>query len=161
MFRQSKYRRRDGHEASCRCDHPQVAHYSASGGCVFPGCGCQGYRSKGREEYATAKRATCNYGHAHDSTLEVKECFDLHLSKQAHAIRSFEFHPVVDLPGPSGRIVARYEVDFRVDHVDGSIEWVECKGRHLASDPGWRLKWSLLQDKYYGDHRHKFRLRLI
>ncbi len=153
------YRRRDSHETTCTCNHMRVAHYSQGGSCVYPGCGCQIYKSKGRPEYATARRATCQHGHSHDSGLEIKECFDLHVLKQAGEIKDFRFHEVVDLPGPSGRVVARYEVDFTVEHCDGTTEWVECKGDHLAREMGWRIKWALLQDKHYGDPLHKFRVR--
>jgi len=157
-FRQG-YRRRDTHEKICKCDHPHLAHYSRDGHCVVAGCGCLEYRPKGRPEYATAKRARCEHGHSHDSGLEIKECWDLTVQKRSGDIRDFKFHPVVDLPGPSGRTVARYEVDFRVDYADGTTEWVECKGDHLAREQGWRIKWALLQDMHWKDPTQKFRVR--
>lgn len=159
-FRSSYRGRRDGHEAICNCDHARMAHYSKEGGCVFPECGCPKYRAKGRQEYATAKRARCELGHSHDSGLEIKECFDLEIQRRAGEIRSFRFHPVIELSGPSGRTIATYEVDFEVTHLDGTTEFVETKGAHLQGDPAWRLKWKLLQDKFHGQSNYKFRVRL-
>ena len=159
MVFRSGWRRKPKHETECVCGHTHVCHYTREGNCLYQKCTCAGFKSKGRQEYATAKRGTCQYNHSHDSGLEIKECFDLHVRKQAGEIKDFRFHQVVDLPGPSGRVVARYEVDFTVENSDGSTEWVECKGDHLAREMGWRIKWALLQDKFYGDPLHTFRIR--
>lgn len=152
------YRGTRKHETECRCGHPQVCHYTREGNCVYQACGCQAFKPKGRQEYATAKRATCQYAHSHDSGLEIKECFDLHCQKLAGEIRDFQFHTVLDLLGPSGRKIATYEIDFVVHHHDGTTEYIECKGDHLAREMGWRLKWSLIQDLHYGDPKFKFRV---
>lgn len=157
MFRTG--RRQPRHETECKCAHPQVCHYTREGNCVYQACGCQAFKPKGRPEYATARRAICQYGHSHDSGLEIKECFDLYVRKQAGEVRDFSFHPVIDLFGSSGRVVARYEIDFRARLSDGTTEWIECKGDHLAREMGWRIKWSLLQDQHHGDRMHIFRVR--
>lgn len=83
---------------------------------------------------------------------------DLHFQKLAGEIRVYRFHPVVDLPGPSGDVIATFEVDFEVELADGTIEYIECKGDHLAREMGFRLKWALLQDKHKGDPKYKFRI---
>lgn len=157
MFRQG-YRKKPTHETPCKCSHVRVAHYSKGGHCVFPGCGCLEFRPAGRQEYSTAKRAQCSYGHSHDSGLEIKTCADLHFQKLAGDVRVYRFHPLVDLFGPSGAVIATYEVDFEVELADGSIEYIECKGAHLAREMGWRLKWALLQDKHKGEPKYKFRV---
>ncbi len=159
MAFRSGFKRRDRHGTECSCGHEQVCHYTKNGTCVLPFCPCAAFKPKGRPEYATAKRARCELGHSHDSGLEIKECWDLTIQKRMGDIRDFAFHQVIDLQGPSGRTVATYEVDFRVDHHDGTTEWVECKGDHLAREMGWRIKWALLQDKHHGDPLHKFRVR--
>jgi hypothetical protein len=160
VYRFGKIRNFNKATSDCKCGHPQICHYTKGGECVYQKCECQAFKPKGRPEYATAKRATCEYGHSHDSGLEVRECYDLHLQKQAGTIKDFSFHRVIDLPGPSGRVVAKYEIDFKVDMADGTTEWVECKGSHLVREQGWRIKWALLQDKYYGDPLHTFRVRV-
>ncbi len=143
---------------TCKCDHEQITHYTPQGNCVVPGCGCQEFRSKGNPKFSNIKRGRCQYNHSHDSGLETKTCFDLHLQKLSGAIKDFKFHEMADLPGPSGATVARYELDFTVDHNDGSKEIIECKGDHLAREQGWRIKWSLLQDKHKGDPNVTFRV---
>lgn len=144
--------------SDCKCNHPQICHYTREGNCVFQACDCKEFKPKGRPEYATAKRGQCQLGHSHDSGLEIKTCADFHILKQAREIKDFSFHNVIDLLGPSGNKISTYEIDFVVENTDGSIEYVECKGNHLARDMGWRLKWALLQDKHRGDPKYKFRV---
>lgn len=143
--------------SECKCSHEQITHYTPSGSCVVPGCGCQEFRSKGNPKFQN-KRASCQYGHSHDSGLEIKSCFDLHCQKLAGQIKDYSFHELLELPGPSGAIVATYEIDFTVKKTDGSIEYIECKGNHLAREQGWRIKWALLKDKHKGDPNVTFRI---
>jgi|SRR5689334_9888581 len=145
-------------EVDCRCGHPRICHYTKEGSCVYQKCDCKEFKGKGRPEYNRVRKATCSYGHAHDSGLEIKTCFDLHCLKAAGEIRDFEFHRTVDLPGPSGHVLATYETDFLVEYTDGSMEFIECKGDHLIREMGWRLKWALLQDKHRGDPKYRFRI---
>lgn len=145
------------HERECSCGHPHLCHYTKDGACVYQACDCKAFKAKGRPEFQQ-KRGTCHYGHSHDSGLEIKSCFDFHIRKEAGEIRSFKFHPVIELPGPSGAIVAKYEVDFVLEYPDGVIEFIECKGKHLVREMGWRIKWALLQDKHAGDQRYKFQV---
>ncbi len=143
----------------CKCDHPNLAHYTKEGSCVFGGCGCKEYRPKGRLEYQN-KRARCEYGHHHDSGTETKACFDFHCQLLANEIKSYTGHQNLELIGPSGAVIGHYAIDFVVTHLDDSIEFIECKGRHLQNDGSWRLKWALLQDKYKGYKDYKFRVIL-
>lgn len=157
VFRQGY--RRVKHETECKCGHPQVCHYTKDGACVYQACDCKQFSPKGRPEYRN-RRGTCQYNHHHDSGTEIRECFDLHVRKQAGDIRDFQFHRVVELFGPSGAVVATFETDFIVEFNDGTIEIVECKGKHLAMEQGFRLKWALLQDKHKGDKKYRFRMRV-
>lgn len=143
--------------STCKCDHEKITHYTKDGHCVYPGCGCSEFKPKGRPEFQS-KRSTCQYQHSHDSGLEVKACFDLHCQKIAGDIKDFRFHEILDLQGPSGRNLFTYEIDFTVEHHDGSIEYIETKGDHLSREMGWRMKWKLLQDKHDGDPKYKFRV---
>ena len=142
-------------EVRCECDHPHIAHYTKDGHCVFPGCGCSTFRPAGRPEFSN-KKAECRYGHAHNSGLEIKICFDLHCLLVAKEIKKYEAEKVVDLWGPSGHTIAAYKVDFIVEHLDGVTEFIEAKGAHLMTKQPWPLKWSLLQDKHRGDPKFKF-----
>lgn len=153
------FKRRQTDRPACKCSHEQITHYTKEGNCIVPGCGCLMFRSSGRQEFTTARRAHCELGHSHDSGLEIKECWDLTIQKKSGTIKDFSFHPLVELLGPSGHVISTYEVDFRVDHNDGSTEWVECKGQHLAKQGQWPLKWKLLMDMHHGDKTQKFRIR--
>lgn len=42
----------------------------------------------------------------------------------------------------NGFKVAVYKIDFVINHNDGTIEYVECKG---LPDPTWRLKWKIFE----------------
>lgn len=141
----------------CKCGHPRVCHYTKEGHCVYQACDCKAFESKGRVLFPN-KRAACEYGHPHNSGLEIKTCAELHYQKLAGEIKGFEAEKVIDLLGPSGARVAGYKVDFIVEHNDGTTEFIEAKGDHIRNLPPWPLKWALLQDKHKGDHRYKFRV---
>ncbi len=76
--------------------------------------------------------------------------------KKAGEIKDFRYHEIIELPGPSGKTVATYEIDFTIEHFNGQIEYIECKGDHLVREMGWRIKWALLQDKHDHDPMFKF-----
>lgn len=141
----------------CKCDHPQVAHYSADGHCIFPQCPCLGFKTKGRKLF-TNQRAHCEYGHAHDSKEEIKTCFDLHCRLVAKEIKAYRAQVVIELLGASHHKVGTYKADFVVEHWNGDTEYVESKGRHILNLPPFPLKWALLQDQHYGDSKFKFTL---
>lgn len=144
-------------EVDCKCGHPHVTHYTKEGNCVYEKCECLLFSPKGKQEFQN-KRARCEYNHSHDSGLEVKTCFDLHCLLLANEIKSYTGHETLQLTGPSGAVIATYEIDFVVHHLDGSVEYVECKGAHLQHEGQWPLKWKLLQDKHKGDKMVKLRL---
>lgn len=141
----------------CKCGHPHECHYTKEGSCVYQKCECKSFEVSGRREFQN-HRARCDQGHSHDSGLETKTCADLRYQKLAGTIRDYDGHTTIELPGPSGDKIATYEIDFVVRHLDGSIEYVECKGKHLERHGQWPLKWRLLQDKHKGDPMYKFRL---
>lgn len=150
------FRKKKGPRA-CKCNHPQLTHYSPDGHCVYPKCTCQAFKPKGNIKY-NSERGRCQLEHAHDSGLEIKTCFDLQCLQRAGEIESFKPHKVLDLKGSSGATVATYEIDFVVEHPGGITEFIECKGDHLIREPAWRLKWALLQDQYKEDPKIRFRV---
>lgn len=145
------------HEVDCKCNHPRVCHYTKEGHCVYQACECKEFSAKGRQPFTNIREA-CNLGHAHDSGLERRVCFDLAALKTAGLIRDFKPHPRLDLLGSSGATVGTYVVDFVAWYPDGTTEYVEAKGQHLVRDPLWRLKWALLQDQHKGDPLYRFRV---
>jgi hypothetical protein len=143
--------------SDCACGHPQMCHYTKDGSCIYQPCECKEFKSAKRALFHN-RRARCEYGHSHDSGEEIKVCFELYLQKKEGQIQDYVAQKTVDLLGPSGAVVGTYKVDFIVYHLDGSVEFVEAKGRHLLALPPWPLKWALLQDKHRGDPKYKFRV---
>lgn len=156
-FRSGKFKSFKKAETDCKCGHPHVCHYTKEGHCVYQACECKAFDPKGRQPFQN-ERARCEYGHAHNSGLEIKECFSLHCQKLAGKIKDYRAEVLTDLTGPSGAVVARYKVDFVVEHLDGTTEFVEAKGGHIRHLPPWPLKWALLQDKHRGDPLYRFRV---
>ena len=154
-FRSRKFKYVDRGSVNCKCGHPQMTHYTKNGDCVYDPCDCTSFRTAGRTPFQN-KRAVCQYGHSHNSGLEIKTCFDLHLRRLAGDIRTFDAEKNVNLLGPSGAVVATYKVDFIVEHLDGVTEYIETKGAHLLRMQPWPLKWALLQDKHKGDSNFRF-----
>lgn len=142
----------------CLCGHQEITHWVRNRSCVVPGCDCKGFKSKGKPEYRHIKKAGCEYGHSHNSGLELKICFDLHCLLQAGEIKDYEAEKPIRLLGFSGNCVGTYKIDFFVTNNDGTFEYIEGKGKHLMADPAWRLKWKLLQDMHFNDFKYKFRV---
>lgn len=147
----------DRRQTECRCGHTRECHYTKEGTCVYQSCECQEFHPKGRPEF-NSKRSRCEYGHAHDSGLEIRTCGELHLRKLARDIKDFNAQVRLELKGPSGKTIAHYKVDFVVEHNDGTIEYLECKGSHLTQTGQWPLKWALLEDMYEGNPKVKLRV---
>lgn len=61
----------------------------------------------------------------------------------------------VPLVGEKGTTVAHYKLDFVIDHLDGTEEYVEVKGFETST---WRLKFKMLEDKFKGDATKKITL---
>lgn len=144
----------------CKCNHGAIAHYTNDGHCIYPDCGCLEFKTKGRPEF-TGERGACNYKHAHNSKAEIAECFQLHCMLLAKEIKSFTAEQSEELLGPSGTVLRKYRVDFRIEHNDGRVEFREVKGAHLHNYGEWPLKWDLLQDKHRGDPKYFFTLVVI
>jgi hypothetical protein len=75
-------------------------------------------------------------GIKYDSKFESKVGQDLEIQKKAGEIKDFDRQIPVDLY-VNGIKITRYIVDFRVEHNDGTIEWIEAKG---FPTPEWKLK---------------------
>lgn len=61
----------------------------------------------------------------------------------------------IPLLGENGSTIAHYKIDFVIDHLDGTEEYVEIKGFETQV---WRMKFKLMEDKFKGDHNKKITL---
>lgn len=99
--------------------------------------------TKGREE----KRAKFHNkpqeydGHWYHSGFEARYAAELDYLKRSGDIKSWDRQVKLDLK-VNGQHITNYYIDFIVHHLDGSREFVECKG---AETKDWILKWRLLE----------------
>lgn len=101
-----------------------------------------------------AKRTECLSGHWHNSGLEARVCDELRLRGIAGEIHGYEIEKTIRLE-LEGVKLGTYRVDFVVEHLNGSLEFVEAKGIPL---PAWKMKWAILQAMYKNDPRTQFRV---
>lgn len=97
-------------------------------------------------------------GRSYDSKAEAKIGMWLEDRKKKGEIKDYHNQVPIDLYGENGTRVARYKIDFVIDHNDGSEEYLEVKGFETAV---WRLKWKLTEDKFKEDHNKKLTLLMV
>jgi len=88
-------------------------------------------------------------GYTYHSIKEAKYARDLELRKKAGDIKDWARQVKIELYGENGGHICDYHVDFRVEHNDGTIEYVEVKGFETRD---WRIKWKLFEDKMRDKH---------
>lgn len=92
---------------------------------------------------------TCKYGeNIYHSRREAQEAASLDLQVKAGTIKSWDRQVRISLD-VNGKHIANYYADFRIVHLDGSIEILEVKG--FATDV-YLLKKKLLEATYLKDH---------
>lgn len=70
---------------------------------------------------------------------------------EAGDIAGFEEQQSLVIESPlTGDLICRYLCDFKVTHLDGTIEWIETKHGH--QDVFWQLKKKLMQTIYVPMH---------
>jgi hypothetical protein len=91
--------------------------------------------------YQTYKWSNARKCKGFDSRFEKSYADELALRKRAGDIKDYQCQVKIPLI-VNGYVVADYFCDFKVIHNDGTIEYVETKGR-----PGevWKFKWKLLE----------------
>jgi len=89
---------------------------------------------------ARAKKTVFD-GKKYDSKFEAAYAKDLSLRLLAGEIESFATHKRIPLE-VNGFHVSDYYVDFVVNHLDGTTEYIETKGLKTAV---WVLKWKILE----------------
>lgn len=80
-------------------------------------------------------------GIQYHSKLEAKYAADLDLLKKAGEIKGWERQVKIPLE-VNGFHIANYYVDFRIEHNNGTIEYVEVKGFETEV---FRLKWKIFE----------------
>jgi len=84
----------------------------------------------------------CEYGgHSYASKAEMRYARDLDLRLAVGEIIGWLPQWRIRFEAPSGELVWVHVVDFRIEHRDGSVEFVEVKG-HAEDD--WKLKSKVL-----------------
>lgn len=117
------------------------------------------YFNKTRKK-SRVNRKTQNYGgHKYDSMAEAKYAEELDWRLKAGEIKSWDPHPRLQFyfndPVDGSRIhLFDYVIDFRVENLDGSIEYVEFKSTCTSKFQGFRFKWSIVDKLWkYSDYK--------
>jgi DNA-binding sugar fermentation-stimulating protein len=99
-------------------------------------------KNKKKKKYGN-NSCTCSQGHIHDSRLEARHCYSLHLMKKARGstISTIERQVTFRLD-VNGKHICSHRVDFLVTHKDGSKMVVESKGVDTAA---WAIKRNLFE----------------
>jgi len=85
-------------------------------------------------------------GRVFDSTSEGDLYAELVLQKRAGLIKEIYCQWKEEL-WAYGKHIRDYYVDFKVEHNDGTIEFIEHKSKGTVTDI-WQMKWSMLLAKY-------------
>lgn len=93
--------------------------------------------------WGIAKKQTFN-GVKYDSKFEANKGKELQLMKDMKEIEDFETHVRIPLE-VNGYLICTYEIDFVIYHKDGTVEYLETKGR---PSPSWSIKWKLFEALY-------------
>lgn len=92
-----------------------------------------------KNKYNAKKVAAMN--RTYDSGLEAKKARDLQFQKMAGEI--LDWKPQHRwLLYVNGKKIRQYTIDFRVENIDGSVDYIEMKG---AKDYAFTVSWNLVQ----------------
>src|ERR1044072_2767368 len=96
---------------------------------------------KGEREKKYKNRMTEFRGALFDSQFEANYAAELEIKRRGGLIKKWERQGNIDLRS-YGKHVCFYKCDFRITHNDGSVEYVETKGKWTDAA---RLKWKLFE----------------
>lgn len=89
-------------------------------------------------------------GQTYHSKLEAGYAEELTLLHRGKKIKTWERQVKLDLR-VNGVHITNYYIDFVVHHLDGSKEYVECKGMELGD---WVLKWRIFEATFNERKEH-------
>ena len=96
---------------------------------------------KGERTSKFRNRIAVYRGQTYDSNFEADYAAELDLKRRGGLIKSWERQ--VNIPLMAwGKTICDYKVDFKVHHNDGSVEYIECKGKWT---PEARIKWKMFE----------------
>src|SRR5437879_1959654 len=87
---------------------------------------------------------TIFHNHGYDSKLEAGYAQELDLRQKAGEILEWQPHPLLHIK-TYGIKFADYEIDFCVEYLDNTIEFVEVKSIATVTRE-WKLKWRVLEN---------------
>lgn len=93
-------------------------------------------------------------GIKYHSTKEAEYAFELDLRLKAKQIKGWRRQVKISLES-YGVHICNYYMDFVIDHLDGTEEYVEIKG--YATDL-WKFKWKMTEAKFKNDYKKKLTL---
>lgn len=82
------------------------------------------------------------------SQMEANYAAELDLRVRGRDIKKWSRQIPIHL-SVYGKEIALYVIDFKIEHNDGSIEYVEVKGFETSE---WKIKWRLFEAIYAHDH---------
>lgn len=91
--------------------------------------------------YVKTNWSTAKHCNGFDSKFEAGYAQELELRKKAGDIADYQCQVKIPLI-VNGYIVADYWIDFVITHNDGTLEYVETKGR---AGEVWKLKWKIFE----------------
>lgn len=100
------------------------------------------YRLRKANKYRNV--STIYNGIQYHSKFEASYAQELDIRLKAKEIQSWERQVKIPLD-INGYHIANYYIDFRIDHNDGSEEFVEVKG--FETDV-WKIKWAIFEALY-------------
>lgn len=119
----------DTHDAVCLCGKVRGSKKAAAG------------------KY-NATRTIYN-GYPYDSKFEAQTAMSLDWRLKAKDIKGWTRQFSIEIRSPTGELILKHKVDFRVEHNDGSFELVECKGFETRD---WKITKRLIETLWLPEH---------
>lgn len=104
-------------------------------------CLCGAVKGKDDKKRKYHNETQEHNGVHYHSKFEANYAAELDRIKQAGQIKDWRRQVKLDLR-VNGQHITNYYIDFVVDHLDGSHEFVECKGMETKD---WIIKWRILE----------------
>jgi hypothetical protein len=85
-------------------------------------------------------------GVIYQSSKEARYAKQLDLRLRAKEISGWKRQVKIPLYGAEGKFVCNYYVDFQINHLDGTTEYIEIKST-ITMTPMWQIKWKLFEQQ--------------
>lgn len=134
-------------ERSCKCGLSEAKHQgpSASMTIAAKSQGCFKFIPKVAADY---KRAGA------DSDLEARMIAEARAMMDGGDIENFQTH-VTERIVVNGQHVGDINIDLKIWHKDGRIEWIDTKGIHNRD---WQFRWNVFTAISADDEKKQFRI---